>query len=54
MIFMNDLSTHITNINKAFKNIKFEVIADFIWSDQASIVIVTNKIAASLNLWTIE
>ena len=47
---MNNLSTHITNINRVFKNIKSKVIADFVRSDQAGIVIVTNKVAAPLNL----
>ena len=35
-------------------NIKFEVMVDFIQSDQAGIIIVTNKAAALLDLWTIK
>ena len=52
--FMEASSAHITNLNKALKNIKLEVIADFIHSEQAGIFIVTNKVASSLNLQTIE
>jgi len=51
---MEASSAHITNLNKALKNIKLEVIADFIHSEQAGIFIVTNKVASSLNLQTIE
>ena len=29
-IFINDSSAHITNINRALKNIKSEVIVDFV------------------------
>ena len=31
--FMKKSSTHITNINRALKNIKLEVMANFIYSD---------------------
>ena len=51
---MKKSSTHITNINRALKNIKLKVMANFIHSDQAGITIVTNKVASSLNLQTIE
>ena len=47
-------STHITNLNRALKNIKSEVIADFVHMDQAGITIVTNKVTSSLDLQTIE
>ena len=52
--FIEKSSIHITNINRALKNIKLEVMADFIHSDQVSITIVTNKITSSLNLQTIK
>ena len=52
--FIEDSSAHIININRVLKNIKSKVIADFIWSDQASIIIATNKVVTSLNLQTIE
>ena len=50
---MMSLSEHITNIVRSLKNIKSEVMADFIHMDSISIIIVTNKVA-SVNLWTIE
>jgi len=52
--FMESSSSHITNLNKALKNIKSEVIADFVYNDIASITIITNKIISLLNLQTIE
>ena len=52
--FMADSSAHIININRAFKNIKSEVKANFIQTEQLDIVIVTNKIASLLNLQTIK
>ena len=47
--FMELLSAHITNLNRALKNIKFKVMAD-----QANIIIVTNKVALLLDLQTIK
>ena len=41
-------------MNRALKNIKTEVIVDFIQLDPSSIVIVTNKVVLSLDLQTIE
>ena len=54
MKFMKDSSAHIININRVLKNIKSKVIADFIQSNQAGIIIATNKVAAPLNIQTIE
>ena len=54
MKFIEDSSTHVTNINRVLKGIKSEVIAKFICSDQASITIVTNKVTSLLDLQTIE
>ena len=51
---MIDLSSHITNINRALKNIKSEVLADFIQMRNNSVVITMNKIASTLNLQTIK
>jgi len=53
-IFMESLDNYITNINRALKNVKSKVMADFVWVDQAGIVIVTNKVASQLDLQTIE
>lgn len=52
--FIETSSTHITNLNKVLRNIKSEVMANFICSDQADIIIVTNKAVLLLNLQTIE
>ena len=51
---MKELSAHVYNINRALKNIKSEIIADFIHLDNKSIIITTNKMASMLNLQTIK
>jgi len=48
--FMEKSSVHITNINRALKNIKIEVIVNFIWLDSNGIVIMTNKVTSILEL----
>ena len=52
--FMKDSSIHVTNINRALKNIKSDVIADFIHIENRRVVIITNKVAGALNLQTIK
>ena len=52
--FMIDSSAHIVNINRTLKNIKSGVKADFIWTDQSELVMVTNKVAGLLNFQTIK
>jgi len=52
--FIESSNLHITNLNRILKSIKLEVIADFVYSDYTEIMIVTNKVATSLNLQTIE
>ena len=52
--FMESSSDYIANINKVLKNVKFKVIANFIWVDQTSIIIITNKVASQLNLQKIK
>ena len=37
--FMKDSSVHIANINRALRNIKLEVITDFVQLEQSGIVI---------------
>ena len=51
---MKHSSTYVTNINRALKNIKLEVIADFIYMEKSGLVITTNKVASTLDLQTIE
>ena len=52
--FIKSSSTYITNFNKVLKNIKSEVMADFICMDQVVITIIKNKVILSLDLQTIE
>ena len=52
--FMKDSSLHMTNINRALKNIKSEVIADFIYLENKRVVITTNKVVGTLNFQTIK
>ena len=52
--FMKSSSLYITNLNKVFKNIKSEIVAEFVQSDQHEIIITTNKITLLSDLYTIE
>ena len=52
--FIEDSYTHILNLNRALKNIKSNIMVDFIHQEMAGIVIVTNKVASELKLQTIE
>ena len=52
--FIKSSSTHIMNFNRVLTGIKLEVMAEFVHSDQAGIIIVTNKVSSSLNLQTIK
>ena len=45
--FIKDLSTHVVNINRIFKNIKSSIMADFICIDSKGIIITTNNITLS-------
>ena len=51
---MEKSSIYITNINRVLKNIKSKVIANFIYMNLADIIIMTNKVAFSLDLQIIE
>ena len=48
--FIKELSAHVANINRVLKNIKLEVITDFICFDNKSIIITTNKVVNMLDL----
>jgi len=48
--FIKELSAHVYNINIVLKNIKLEIIADFICSDNKDIIITTNKVVSMLDL----
>ena len=45
---------YIFNINKLLKEVKSNVLADFMYSDNQGIIIITNKVAAFLDLNIIE
>jgi len=45
---------HITNINRLLENIKYNVLANFIYTDNKEIVITTNKVVTNLDLKVIE
>ena len=51
---MEESSVHITNMNRALRNIKMEVMVNFIQLDSSGIIIMTNKVASSLELQMIE
>ena len=47
-------SKHIANINKVLKDIKLDIVADFIWSDSKRLMITTKKVMSTSDLNTIE
>jgi len=47
-------SKHIANINKVLKDIKLDIVADFIWSDSKGLMITTKKVMFTLDLNNIE
>ena len=47
-------NTHITNINRAFKEVKSNIFTNYIYSDNREVIITTNKIATSLDLSMVE
>ena len=47
-------NAHIANINKAFKEVKSDISANYICSNNREIIITTNKVAASLDLNIVE
>ena len=52
--FMNESSNHVANLNRILKNIKINVMVDFIHSDPLNIMIITSKITLTSNLQTIK
>lgn len=43
-------NVHVTNINRSFKDIKSEVVINFIELDNKDIVVITNKVVAISDL----
>ena len=52
--FMRNSSAHVTNINRALRNAKSEVLVDFIYSDPLDTTVVTNKVSLQSDLQIIE
>jgi len=52
--FIRESSSYITNINSAFKNIKLNIMADFIQTDVKGVIISTNNVMSPLDLQKIE
>jgi len=52
--FMKESLLHVSNINGALKNVKFEVLVNFIRSEQSGITVVTNKVVSSSDLLIIK
>ena len=52
--FMDESNTYVLNMNRILKNIKSNVLVDFICTNAAAIMVVTNKVISSLYLQTIE
>ena len=53
-LIINSANHHISNINKCLKNIKSDVVADFICSTNDRLIIIINKPANASNLNMIE
>ena len=48
--FIKESSAHVYNINRVLKNIKLEIVANFIHLDNKDIIITTNKVTSMLDL----
>jgi len=52
--FMDKSNAYVSNMNRALKNIKSNISVNFICTDTAGIIVVTNKVTSSLDLQTIK
>ena len=52
--FMKNSFAYIANINKALRNVKSEILIDFIHSDPLGIMVVTNKVSYQSDFQIIE
>ena len=52
--FMKNSSLYIANINQLLRNLKLEVLVNFICSDLIGVTVVINKVAVQLDLYIIE
>ena len=53
-IFITLSNDHVVNINWALKNIKSNVIIDFIYLDHRGLIFVLNKVTVLFNIWVIS
>ena len=51
---LTSANEYITNINRALKNVKSNILVDFIYPDKLEITIVSNLVASQLNLLVME
>ena len=51
---MTKSNQHVININRLLKDVKFDVLANFICTDNKEMIITTNKVAANSDLKVIE
>ena len=52
--FILSFSKHVTNINRALKNIKSKIMANFVYTNHCELIIITNKVTSQSDLSTIE
>ena len=52
--FVSLSGKHITNINRALKNIKSNIFANFVCANYKDLIITTNKVTSQLDLSTIK
>ena len=52
--FISSSGKHISSINRALKNIKSDILADFVHNDHQGLIITTNKITSLSDLSIIE
>jgi len=53
-IIVSQANIHISNINRLLKDVKSEVSANFICSNNKGVIIITNKVVATLDLNIVE
>ena len=53
-IIASQANAHASNINRLLKEVKSEVLANFIWFNNKGIIITTNKAVANLDLKVVE
>ena len=51
---MDKSNAYVSNMNRVLKNIKSDISVDFIYTNTAGIIVVTNKVTSSLDLQTIK